>query len=262
METVSFRPEIVDWWRLLQELPPRLGAVHRWRAADHPPRGSGLHQHHTVTMVLCLAGAVRIAHPADRIDLSAGDALLVEAGAWHHHAPLRSGCVAFGQGFMGGRSDWIMHSAGLELVSSVPTEPSLGQLERALALDDGSGRQRLLAEHLRGFLTERSQPISADHRAYPAMELALWDNLHRRGTVAAMVRASGLSRAQAYRIFTACSGTAPAQAVRRERLALARRLLGDGTGAATVAERCGFPGIRAMRRALASPLDRPRGRPP
>jgi AraC-like DNA-binding protein len=151
---------------------------------------------------------------------------------------------------MGGRSDWLLHSDRLELTSSVPTEPSQSAIEAICAEIDEAGRRQRLAEHLRFVVGERSQPITADHRAYPAMELALWDNLHHPGTVAAMIRASGLSRAQAYRVFAACSGMSPARMVRRERLAFANHLLGDGIAAATVAQRCGFAGVRALRRAL------------
>jgi AraC-like DNA-binding protein len=253
METVSFRPEMVRWWLALEAVQGRLGHVHRWLAAGHPPEGAGLHQHHTVTLVICLAGAVRIEHPATRLDLAAGDAVLFEAGAWHRHVPPRGGSVAFGQGFMGGRSDWLLYDRALLLSSSVPIEPSLHLLNAVLAESGEGARRTKLAAHLAGFLTERSRPITAPHRAYPAMELALWDNLHRANAVEAMVQASGLSRAQAYRAFAACTGTSPAKAVRRERIALARRLLDEDVAAATVAARCGFAGVRALRRCLALP---------
>jgi AraC-like DNA-binding protein len=260
METVSFRPEMVRWWLTLEAVQGRLGRVHRWMAAGHPPDGAGLHQHHTVTLVICLAGALRIEHPATRLDLAAGDAVLFEAGAWHRHVPPRGGAVAFGQGFMGGRSDWILYDRELQLCSSVPPEPSLRLLDAGIAESDEGIRRTRLALHLAGFLTERSCPIAAPHRAYPAMELALWDNLHRANAVEAMVQASGMSRAQAYRAFATCAGTSPAKAVRRERLALARRLLAEGVAATTVAARCGFTGVRALRRCLALELPLPTSR--
>lgn len=251
METVAFRPEIVRWWLALEAAAGRLGHVHRWLAEGHGPGGGQMHQHHTVTLVLCLDGAARLEHPAGRLDLQAGDAVLVEAGAWHHHTPLRPGAVAFGQGFMVGRSDWLLQSSGLVLRSSVAAEPSRRLLEAGLAEADEAARRAIVAQHLRGFCAEPSRPLPAEHPAYPDMELALWDNLHHRDPVAAMVRASGLSRAQAYRIFARCAGIAPAAWVRRERRTLARRLLADGLAPAAAAERCGFPDRRALRRALA-----------
>ena len=257
METVSFRPEMVRWWLALEAVQGRLGRVHRWLAAAHPPEGPGMHQHHTVTLVLCLGGVLRIEHPTSRLDLAAGDAVLLEAGGWHRHAQLRGGALAFGQGFMGGRSDWLLYDRELMCTSSVPVEPSLRLLDAVCAEGDEDARRAGLATHLAGFLTERSRPIAAAHQAYPAMEKALWDNLHRTNAVEAMVQASGLSRAQAYRAFTVCTGTSPARAVRRERLTLARRLLAEGVAAATVATRCGFTGVRALRRCLA--LDPSRG---
>lgn len=250
METVAFRPEIVRWWLALEATAGRIGRVHRWLAAGHGPGGGRLHQHHTVTLALCLAGAVRLSHPAGSLDLAPGDAVLLEAGAWHHHGGLRPGTVAFGQGFMIGRSDWLLQSSDLLLSSSVAAEPSRRLLESVLAQPAEEARRTGLAAHLRGFCAEPSAPPSPPHPAYPAMELALWDSLHHPDPVMAMVRASGLSRAQAYRVFVACAGIAPAGWVRRERHALARRLLAEGMDAAAVAQRCGFPDRHALRRAL------------
>ena len=252
METVSFRPEIVRWWRDLETLPERLGRVHRWPAAGHGPDAPvpHLHQHHATTLVVCLSGVARIEHAAGRIDLKGGDAVVVEVGAWHRHATLRAGSLAFGQGFLAGRSDWILVSPELQLVSSVPEQPSLGVLDNVYAATDEAERRRRLAAHLRAFAAERSQPISAPHPAFPAMEMALWTHLHLPGTVEAMVRASGLSRAQAYRVFTTCTGSSPAEAVRRERITLAKRLLRDGASETVACERCGFASARALKRAL------------
>lgn len=252
METVAFRPEIVRWWLSLEATAERIGRVHRWLAAGHGPGGGRLHQHHTVTLALCLAGTARLAHPAGALDLAPGDAVLIEAGAWHHHGALRPGAVAFGQGFMIGRSDWLLQSSDLVLSSSVAAEPSRRLLEGLLGQPSEELRRSGLAVHLRGFCAEPSSPPASAHPAYPAMELALWDSLHHPDPVAAMVRASGLSRAQAYRVFAACAGIAPASWVRRERRALAHRLLGEGMSAPAVAERCGFPDRRALRRALAT----------
>lgn len=253
METVAFRPEIVRWWLSLEATAGRLGSVHRWLAAGHGPGGGRLHQHHTVTLALCLAGTARLSHPAGVLDLAPGDAVLIEAGAWHHHGALRPGAVAFGQGFMIGRSDWLLQSSDLVLTSSVAAEPSRRLLEGLLAQPSEELRRAGLAAHLRGFCAEPSSPAAAAHPAYPAMERALWDSLHHPDPVAAMVRASRLSRAQAYRVFVACAGIAPAAWVRRERRVLARRLLDEGMAAAAVAERCGFPDRRALRRALRRP---------
>lgn len=250
VETVAFRPEIVRWWLSLEATASRIGRVHRWLAAGHGPGGSRQHQHHTVTLALCLTGVVRLGHPAGAIDLAPGDGVLIEAGAWHHHGALRPGTVAFGQGFMIGRSDWLLQSSDLVLSSSVAAEPSRRLLEGLLVQPSEDERRSGLAAHLRGFCAEPSSPPVSAHPAYPAMELALWDNLHHPDPVAAMVRASGLSRAQAYRVFAVCAGIPPAAWVRRERRALARRLLDEGMAAAAVAERCGFPDRRALRRTL------------
>jgi len=253
MDIVTFRPEAVAWWRLLEGVGARLGRVHRCTAADHPPwRNAGAQeQHHTATLVLCLGGTSRVLHARGRLDLLANDAVLIEAGAWHGHAPMRAGALAFGQGVMAGRSDWILHDHRLQIISSVPEQPSWRGLESAVAEPDEVRRREMLRRHLAGLVLEHSVPISSAHPAYAPMELALWNHLHRPDAVTAMVRASGLSRAQAYRVFTACAGVGPAAAVRRERIALVKRLLAERIPAAAAAARCGFSSIRQMRRQLA-----------
>ena len=259
MEHLRFTPELIEWWQRLTALPERLGRVHAWRASDHPPRLDGpvMHQHHTTTLVACLRGAVRVEGGAGHLDLRERDALLIQAGTWHGHATLRPGSVWFGQGFMGGRSDYILQSAATTLASSVPSEPSSRLMEHALKAKDEGDRRKRTAELLRTVVAERSEPLAAPHPALPLMEMALWNHLHQPGGAELVLRASGLGRTRAYRLFTEHWGMPPYQALREERLRLARALLAESMTVAEVAARCGFASrvafTRAYKRRFAQP---------
>lgn len=248
-EVLRFRPEAVDWWLLLRDLPARLRRVQVLTPTSHPPDARlAMHQHGTVTLVAALRGTLRLEHPRLRVDLAEGDVALVLAGAWHHHAPLRAGAVAYGQGFLGGHSDWILHSRELELMAAVPVEPSRRLMDAAAGAADESDRRRHVVELLRTVVAERSEPVQAPHDALLAMELAMWRSLHRRDAVERMLAAGGLGRSRSYELFRRHRGAAPATVLRRARLQLARELLAGGLPVAEVASRCGFASRRAFTR--------------
>jgi AraC-like DNA-binding protein len=254
----AFDPLILQWWSLLSAQASRIQQVAWWPADAHgpDPANRGQEAHHTPTLVLCLAGAVRIEDRRDRCDLAVGEALIIAAGAWHRHAPLRPGAVCYRQGVVGGRSDFFLHDHAQTVVASVPEQPCASLLERAaspLAAQRRQGVRDLLAT----VLQERAAPLDAGHRAVLAMEYALWDHLHQRDAMRRILAASGLARAQAYRVFSAHFAAGISSVLRRERLTLARRLLASGLGVAEVAERCGFASrgtfTRAYRQAFAVP---------
>jgi AraC-like DNA-binding protein len=220
----------------------RLGRVLRWAAAERGPRAGllGLEQHKTDTLVLCLAGAARIEDGRNRLDLAAGDALVIRPGAWHRHAALRPGALVYRQGVIAGRSDFFLEDPGLSIVAAWPEQPArnlLAAIGEADDEDERRARLRALLAHLAG---ETATPLPTQHPVALAMEYALWENLHRPDAVARVVQASGLSRVQAWRIFRARFGCGIASAVRRERMQLARVLLGDGLAVGAVAQRCGI----------------------
>ena len=79
-QSLRFRPEVVDWWLALRALAEHPGRVHRWSAAEHPPApDQTLEQHGTVTLIACLRGVCRIEDGRARIDLRAGDVVLVRS---------------------------------------------------------------------------------------------------------------------------------------------------------------------------------------
>jgi AraC-like DNA-binding protein len=258
-ETVHFRPEAIAWWSALLGIAPRLGRCHRWEARDHGPAdaGDGAEQHPTDTLVLCLAGAARIEHGRRRCDLAPGDALVLRPGAWHRHAPLRRGALLYRQGAIAGRSDFFLEDHRLRIVAAWPEHPARGLLAAIGAAADEAERRGRLADLLGHLAREAVEPLPATHPACLPMEYALFEHLHRADAVARIVRASGLSRAQAYRVFRSRWGAGIAAAVRGERVELGRALLADGIPPAEVAARCGMPGRGTFARALARrPLTR------
>ncbi|MFW5828892.1 MAG: AraC family transcriptional regulator [Planctomycetota bacterium] len=246
---LAFHPVAVDAWLLLRALPQRLGRIPVWRARDHPPAGSDLHQHACTTLVACLRGALRLTHPRGRCDLGPGDVLLLRPGAWHLHEALHGDALAFCQGFLGGRSDFFLDTRELHLLGSVPEQPSRGLMERAARSEQTAERRELVAQLIGNLTRECSAPLTTPHPALARMELALWQHLHRTDALQAIINASGLARAQAYRLFTAHWGTGMAAMVRRERIRLARELIADGIPVGEAAKRCGFASRRAFTRA-------------
>lgn len=261
-ETVRFRPQTVAWWQMLMDSGRRIGRVHRWEAAGHGPGGAvlGLEQHSIDTLVLCLAGTVRIEDGRERLDLAAGDALVLRPGAWHGHPPLRPGALVYQQGVIAGRSDFSLQDHALRVLAGWPEQPAwrlLAAVGAADREDERRVRLRALLAHLRG---ESAEPLPEAHPAEWAMEYALWQNLHRGDCVARIVAAAGLARAQAYRLFRRRFGCGIATAVRHARLDLARELLSSGMPLAEVVARSGMRGravfARACRRRWGVPPSR------
>jgi AraC-like DNA-binding protein len=250
IETIRFCPETIAWWSALLAAADRIGRVHRWDVAGHGPDADqdGLEQHPTTTLVLCLAGTLRIEDGRQRCDLAVGDALAVRPGAWHRHAPLRPGALAYRQGVIAGRSDFFLESAQLRVIAAWPEQPARRLLEAVGDAADETVRVRRLRELLRHLRQEAVEPLPEGHAACLAMEYALWENLHRRDVALRIQRASGLARAQAYRVFRAHWGAGIATVVRRERMLLARSLLEAGLPVAEASRRCGIADRRTFAR--------------
>lgn len=257
---LTLNPQFVDWWNLLRLAMGRPGRVHVWHPADHPPvrDPTDHHQHHLVTLVLCLAGVVRMSTSQTTLDLRAGDALLIHPWLWHRHEPLRRGSLSFGQGFILGRSDYLFASPEQELIALIPAEPSRILMEAALGAADADARRAGLAKLLATVASEASVPLASPYPELIRLEIALWQSLHRTGGTDLMVRASGASRAQVFRLCREHWHAGPAAVLRRERLNMARALLAAGLPVAEVASRCGF----ASRQVLARNFRRAFGSPP
>jgi len=237
------------WWRLLEDLPARLGAVQRWTGLAAPPADGDGGLHATPTAVVCLAGVVRVRRPGEVLDLHAGEALLIAPGVWHHHEAMRPGALVFAQGFLATCSDVLVRDEARRWSGRLASQPSRNLMEAALAAADAAQRRRRFAEVIAQFLAEPVSDLAFDHPALDRMIDRMWSGLHRGVSVAQVLAASGLSRAQAYRLFTAGYGLPPKRAMEQSRLWLARGLLSAGVGRGAAARGSGFATAERLRRA-------------
>jgi AraC-like DNA-binding protein len=228
------------WWQLLDSLPGRLGGITCWSDVGLPPAGADFGFHAVPTLVVCLAGVLRVSHPDARIDLGPGDALLLAAGVWHRHEPLRPGAVWFGQGFLPALSDVALGDRDAEWRGRLPLQPSRRLMDQAVAARDGATTRAVLGELIDQVLAESVDALDFGAPPVQRMVQALWHRLHLGVDVADLVRASGLSRSRAYELFARGYGVTPKVAIAATRLSLAASLLAAGLPVAEVARRCGY----------------------
>jgi AraC-like DNA-binding protein len=242
-------PTFRRWWRLIDDLPGKLSQVLLWKDGPPPPLTGDGHLHVTPTSVVCLEGVVRIVAPNRMVDLQPGQALIIGAGVWHRHEALRRGSIWFGQGFLPACSDVLMGDQDREWRGRLPSQPSRRLMDATLAAPDDKTRSASFTELVKQILSESVDDLPFTNAALQRMISRLWSNLHRGVTVEDLIRASGLSRAQAYRIFTEGYGVPPKDAIATARLWLAEGLLANGLTVAAVADRCGFPSADTFARA-------------
>lgn len=238
------------WWRLLDELPSRLGTVHRWTGFDPLPDGGMGGLHATPTAVTCLAGVVRVRRREVSLDLQPGEALLIAGGVWHQHEALRPGALVFAQGFLPTCSDVLLRETARGWSGRLPGQPSRNLMEAALAEAAPAERHRLFGELVAQVLAESVTDLAFAHPGLRRMVDRLWSGLHRGVTVAQVLAASGLSRAQAYRLFTSGYGLPPKRALEQSRLWLAGSLLAAGRTRSEAARDSGFSSPDRMRLAM------------
>ena len=234
-------PDLRHWWRLLEEFPDRIRRVYRWPTPHRRPASTGTF-HAVPTLAACLEGVVRM-QLADgpALDLNAGDVLLIAGGVWHEHAPLRTGSIWFGQGFMAAWSDVALGTAQRAWIGKLPTNPSRHLLETALAATDEATARRMVAGLVGQVLTESVTAIDWERPELVIMLDTLWRRCHQGVTVDELIDASGLQRAQAYAVFTRGFGVTPKNAIATTRLWLAGSYLAAGLGIAEVARLAGYP---------------------
>jgi AraC-like DNA-binding protein len=232
-----YDPAVARAMARIAALAAGLRRVERWAAReDH---GVGDHFHAIPTLVVCLAGAVRVeGGPRGRIDLSAGEAVLIPPAARHRHAPLRGAAQYLDLGFVAEVTDFDIRGDGVHAWGRAPREPYRTRMERMLGA--AAGERLELGRRLCGELAqERLMSMRLPHAAVSRMSARLW-----RGspglTAAALVRASGLRASQAHALFREFFGETPKQAILSLRLGIARQLIEEGAGVAEAAARAGF----------------------
>jgi len=233
-------------WSLVEAFPAALSGVHLWHAREAPiPSRVDCHYHSLPTMVACLQGVARvIGGHAGHLDLHAGEVLVIAPGVWHANQALRPGSVAFEQGFLATCSDAKLHDHERVLMSRLPRQPCLLLMKRIIDLGAGpkaaKARRIACVQLFTQILDETIEPLAPPHPAVQRMIGVLWRRLHEPITTNDLFRASGISRSQAYLLFTAHFGASIKREMLRLRLDLAQELLKEGFAVGEVATRCGF----------------------
>lgn len=225
------------WWAALERFAQEPGQVTVWTDAVRWPWVGPGHLHPNPTAVVCLSGVVRIAHPNGHLDLQAGDALLLDAGVWHEHEPLRPGAAWFGQGFLPSWSDVAVVEPERRWFGRLPVQPTRTLVEAAIA---GPDHRAALRQWLAQFVKEPVEKGNWREPVLQPMVELMWRRGHVGVTVAELVKASGAARSTAYETFARWYGLPPKEMILASRLELAGALLRQGLAVAEVAHRCQF----------------------
>lgn len=246
---VRVSPHIIRAWTALGEVAQAIGHVTFWRPVAGRERigAPNFEQHCIPTLVLGVKGTTRVVG-VDTVALGPGDALIIGAGTWHHHVPQEPDVISYRQGFLLDRSDLHMVIGTRVLVGSISREPSWQLFQSLLVAENPSRQQELLGIILGHVLQQAVEPLAIPHPAMLAMEFALWESLHLHLGVNRIISASGLHRAQAYRLAQSHWGMGIAKMRLRARMELAAELLASNIPLGETSFRCGYRNTRSFAR--------------
>lgn len=259
VDQVLVDPARLAFWQQLQEIAGSgIRSFRHWQPAAGLPFAPSppAHQHTMPTLVLGLAGVVRVQGSA-AADLLPGDLLLIEPGCWHEHITHHAGSASFGLGFLAGRCDVLFFDDRQVLWGTVPEQPYRTLVEGLMADPSEAERLRLVDELLAQVRRDRVEFIDWIQPGVLAMAAHLWNHLHELMDAEDIVAHAGSGRTAAYDRFKAFFGRSPKQELLGQRLALAQHLLHRGFSVTDVSRRCGFPTradlTRAYRRQFGHP---------
>lgn len=244
---------------LFDRAAERLTRVTAWPCDPERAPGGPWSYHAVPTLVCALDGMIRMEGPQRRIDLQAGEALLLEPACLHRHLPPQGRSIALGLGVLPAWCDLMLLGFDrLHWAARLPLHPTSTLLEQALLAEPGAARLQATRTVLAQVLGEQHEDLALLAPGLWPMVRMLWGcNSDPSVDPAAMVAASGLSRAQAYRCFRAGYGITPAEAITSSRLSLAQWLLRRGIAVGEAARRAGFPSratfTRLWRRRFGTP---------
>jgi AraC-like DNA-binding protein len=213
-----------------------------------------IHQHTVPTLVVCLAGQVRVEGATD-LDLAPGDLLMIEPGCWHRHQPLKPGSMSFSMGFLAGRCDLMFGDHQTMLWGAVSEQPYRNLIGALVDEPTEAERLRLVDEVLSIVAHERIITVDWIDPGVHRMAVWLWRHLHERVDSGTIMARGGFSRATGFRLFKRFFGHSPKQELLLQRTALARHLLRRGFPMAECARRSGFISASEARRALDGAAD-------
>jgi AraC-like DNA-binding protein len=241
-------PAVFACWRQVDAWAGRLRSARLVRAREAAMAPGFAGQVHAVpTLVCCLRGTARIALATRGVDLAAGEAAMIAPGAWHAHPPLKPGSMVYAQGLLARRSDVLLITPERRCWLMISAAPAETLLARAMTASDQQARLHAVQECIASFARE---PAEAWIMREPEQRMAgyLWSNFTQPIRPGDILRASGLSRAQAHQVFRGCFGETPLAALTSARLTLASHLEVEGFDPQAIAQRCGFPSLAHWRR--------------
>lgn len=232
-------PRWVGFWNNLRNLPPL--RLSRWTWRDGVDVETLEHHQHTVsTMLICIQGVIRVVGRAS-CDLRAGDAIVIAAGCWHRHEPVRGEASFLQLGLLAGRCDASARQGRLKMWGWTIDD----RLHRLL---DGSDDETISVPSR--LLQERLVAIDWVHPAVLPMAELVWNNIHRDVSVTDLLERSSLAPRQAGVVFSRFFGRGLGSELRSQRRRLAVRLLADGMEPNQVLRWCGLRNRLALRRLL------------
>lgn len=255
-------PRIRHALSLFDHVAERLTKVTAWPCDPERAPGGPWSYHAVPTLVCALDGMIRLEGPRRRIDLQAGEALLLEPACLHRHLPPQGRSMYLGLGVLPAWCDLVLQGSDrLSWSARLPLHPTSTLLEQALLAGAGAARLQATRSVLAQVLGERHEDLALLAPGLWPMVRLLWScTADSSVDPAAMVAASGLSRAQAYRCFRAGYGITPAEAITSTRLSLAQWLLRRGIAVGEASRRAGFPSratfTRLWRRRFGTPPSR------
>jgi AraC-like DNA-binding protein len=230
------------WLPALELCRDRPGSLLVWRT-DLPLRFDPLGEFHQIPcLCLCLAGTSRLVRQDAHCDLAVGDALVMEPGVWHRHEPLVGEAACLHLGFTANWCDVWVKTRAWWRVWRLPYQPLRTTIEALLTAASDEKRRHHARRLLAAIASRPRRQLNAADRPLWSMLGGVWRLAYDEAVSAGeILRKSRLSRAQAYRRFTAFYGVGPARAIEVMRLDLARWLLFRGCGVGEVAGLSGFP---------------------
>lgn len=246
-------PETIEAWTHLTVLSRDLQRIHLWRPTAGKERlgAPGFEQHCIPTIVVCIHGVTEV-EGLEILTLSPGDVLVIGAGTWHRHLALQATGACLRLGYFLGKSDFHLVVGSRNLVGSIPRELRWGLLQESMSCPDTAQQRDVVAGLLNEAVSHGLEPLAFINPAMVAMEYALWKTLHLNQGVQRIISASGLHRAQAYRLAHAHWGMGISHMRMRARMQLAGELLNVHISVAETAFRCGFGNVRSFSRAFHS----------
>ena len=222
-----------------------------------PWEAQSLHRHSTPTLVIPLLGSVGLEVAAGEVlPLPPGRLALIATWTWHRHPrPLGEG-VALILGRCGALVDFELRGAGGSWWGEAAADALAGPWDALAAAGDDGSRLTAARALLAALAATAPQPAPGGG---PLHRLCAFAWLHRTRPVSAaqVLAASGLSYAQAHRLFVRRFGETPKRYLLRCRIDLAKRLLAAGQAPGAIWADCGFSSradlTRRMRLASGSP---------